>query len=122
MHNVAQLFSLTAVYSKRRHISCKARRRVAGFHARNFSVSWHYDNWAYLLSVAVLSSPPPNGRQLLIYYTHAHVAGCVGPDTACKVLQTVPEVTVYKECGIVRRKYFTPLFRKLNVDLSSKAQ
>ena len=55
-------------------------RGLSGFYARHFPVSAALcDGGAYLLSVAAIPSPPQRRAAILIYYTYAHVVGCVGP-------------------------------------------
>ena len=60
---------------KRSPITHKGRREVAGSYACHFSVSRHCDGGAYLLSVAILPSPPQRYDSNSFTTPYAHIVG-----------------------------------------------
>ena len=89
-HHVSTICVLFFCIKKARVVpSSKGRRGVVDFSAGHFSASRHCDCGTYLLSIAVLPSPPQ--KKAAIHSRHL--------DTAGKVLQSVPKAAVDNECG-----------------------
>ena len=65
-------------------MTSEGRREVAGFYARNFSVSQLRDGGTLLLSVVALTSPPQLRASTHLGTTTTHVEGCVDPDAAAR--------------------------------------